>query len=163
MDVSEYDNDYINAPKNNFRNLPDGTYQVTIDIARFETSQNGSPLFNFGFKVLNGKYANRLIFKPYYLQSEISLSWLKTDLEDGLKFPHESLTDLSKRAIQLLGINLEVTLSTKTCKDGIDRQNVYVNKRLDISTPAKAPTFSDEVIEIDDPYGYDLPPLAEYE
>lgn len=64
-----------------FEQVPDGIYKVEIISAESTTSQKGSPMLSLTVKIAEGEFVNRRLFKNYVLDNDVSLSYLKGDME----------------------------------------------------------------------------------
>ncbi len=69
-----------------FEVIPDGCYKMTIESAKFKSFANGSHNLDCKFKILDGPYANRIIFdKILYFVPEGApakmVNWAKTNSE----------------------------------------------------------------------------------
>lgn len=52
-----------------FEALPDGTYEVSLAKIELKESKNGKPMVAMRFKILEGKYANQLMFVNQVISS----------------------------------------------------------------------------------------------
>lgn len=108
--------------------LPEGDYQVRIETARIAESSNGTPLMNWGLRVISGQYANRMIFKSQRIVEE-GLPYLKADLE-LLHVCPQMISELEGVLQYTLDAILDVRLKNVEKKDGSLAQNVYFNRMI---------------------------------
>ena len=60
--------DFTDVEDKEFETLPEGTYHaVVFDIEKGESSQKGTPLLNFEFKILGGDHDGSRVWEDYYL------------------------------------------------------------------------------------------------
>jgi hypothetical protein len=136
--LSQYDNEWQGAKvkENEFSPIPDGKYQVRVDVARIdENEQNGSIFLYWEMEVVNGQYEGRKVFKRNGLDNPEKFDWLKTDLHRaGIKL--EYISDIEDVLPDLLDRILEVNLKTgKPNSEGKTYQNCYINKLLNERAP----------------------------
>ncbi len=125
VDLSEYDDQYNDAPEPEFDSIPDGKYQVVVDKAEITKAKtSGNPMLKWTLKILGPTQVNRLLWTYHVLNNSTGQSWLKKDL--NLCEVHlNKLSDLPKNLEYLLDVKLEVTVRTRD-----ESQNVYFNRRL---------------------------------
>lgn len=130
IDLSEYDNDFEAAEAQDRGGVPDGKYQVAVDVVELKlTKQKRIPMLCWTFIVLVGTYARRKIYRNDLIQAD-KMSRLKTDLYTcGLKIT--KLSELKANLDKLLDLKLEIQQKTKAI-EGRDEPyvNVYINKRI---------------------------------
>lgn len=116
------------APKMEYTALPDGKYIVYIDTVRLDETDDGRLYLNWGFKVVDGNYTNRLIFKKNYLDDTKRFGYLKADFEKvGLTLLN--IGELEDFLPNLLDRVIEVGLKTSKPNDqGKTYQNCYIQK-----------------------------------
>ena len=129
-DLLNQDNDFdgeVPEPKQNFENIPDGTYQVVVDKVELTATKNTNlPMLAWTFKVLGPHHQGRLVWK-YTVIKKDNLKWLKTD------FFRCGLTDIKPSTLEanlhrFLDLKLEVRVQYK---DKSEMPNVYINELLD--------------------------------
>lgn len=139
-DLEQYDEAYDEAETSNtdFDTVPDGTYQVYIDEAVMkETKDTRLPMLAWKFKIINGNYEGRVLFKNNVI-TEKTIGYLKTDLSK-CELELKKFSDLPKEVSKLLNVWLEVKVKNKG-----DNQNVYIQRKLDKSDDSK--TVADDDI-----------------
>lgn len=64
LDVKGMQKEINDAKENqgNFKEVPHGTYEVSIDKLELKKSKNGDPMVSCWFKVLTGEFKNSIIF-----------------------------------------------------------------------------------------------------
>jgi hypothetical protein len=134
FDLSQFDDEYAAAPVERENDpIPDGKYQVSVhkvELAR--SKQTDQPMLKWQLKILAPRYAGRIIFRNNMLASAENIKWLKQDLFTcGLELA--KLSELPDRLTDLLDVGLEVTVKTKG-----EYSNVFLNRRLDLSTASAA-------------------------
>lgn len=86
----------------NFEKLPDGKYSCLLEDVTARKSEKGTNWISFKFSVLDGDYANRLIFVNYYFTektTERSIKMLsKVAYEFGYSLPVEAFTSYDSLA-----------------------------------------------------------------
>ena len=116
-----------------YENLPDGKYQVSIDVIRFENAKTSGRLqLAWMLKVVApDAHKNRKVFHYRGLDKPEAVEWMKQDLFNcGLDVDEIGITDLPTMLPKLLDRIIEVTLKTKKGRDGTDFQNCYINRLL---------------------------------
>jgi len=132
--LADFDDAYeqVEVPerKNNFEDLPDGTYDAKVDVVDLKETKDGTPMLSIHFVVLVGKYSGRKLFKSLVFTRQ-SLPYVKADLALlGFVGKPSDLQDPEKRAM-MLDRRVRLGVKTKADKQGGQRQNVYINKSLD--------------------------------
>jgi len=127
FDLSQWDDDYVNAPieERDFEPIPDGKYQVVVDRVELTKSQNtGNTMLKWKLKVLGPKHEGAILWRNNVIATRNNVHWLKNDLHVcGLDL--EKLSDLPANLKRLLDVVLEVTQKTKG-----ENVNVYINRRI---------------------------------
>jgi len=127
IDLSQWDEEYINAPieDRDMDPLPDGKYQVVVDRIELTKSQtSGNPMLKWKLKVLGPKHEGAIMWRNNVIGTESNVRWLKNDLHVcGLDL--EKLSELRGKLGKLLDIMLEVTKKTKG-----ENENIYFNRRI---------------------------------
>lgn len=60
--------DFTDVEDNDFETVAEGTYHaVLFDIEEGESSKKGTPLLNFEFKIMGGKFDGQKVWEDYYL------------------------------------------------------------------------------------------------
>jgi len=144
FDLEQFDDNYATA-KPDFGgegvDLPDGKYQMIVEKAELQKSTKGNAMLVWRMRVLGPRYAGAKHWHRNMIVTRKNIDWLKRDLVlAGLELA--KLSDLEKRAGELVDVVLEVQLKTKG-----DRQNSYVNKRVRNSEGAQGapnPVASDD-------------------
>ncbi len=132
IDLSAFDNDYEAAEASEFKEVPDGKYQVSISKAQVAESRAGNPMLKWDLLVISGEHEGRHIFKNAVI-SQKSMPYVKGDLTKlGLEL--KRISDLASRLAEVLDKKLEVTVVTKG-----EFKNVYFNKLLVIPDSAPSP------------------------
>jgi hypothetical protein len=136
--LSQYDNEWQGAKvkENEYANLPDGKYQVRVDVARIdENEQNGSIFLYWEMEIVNGPYEGRKVFKRNGLDNPERFDWLKTDLHRaGIELQY--LSEIEDVLPDLLDRVIEINLKTgKPNAEGKVYQNCYINKLLNENAP----------------------------
>jgi hypothetical protein len=138
VDLEAYDEMFNDAEVSEFKEVPDGTYQVFIDeIAMKETkAEPVRPMLSWVFKIMSGPCEGRLLFKNAVVSiaskedTNRSLSFIKTDLSIcGVE-----LKKFSKIHTKLKGLrntHLEVKVSTKKREGKDDIQNIWIQRLLE--------------------------------
>jgi len=138
VDLSAFDDDFSSAEAPSFEEVPDGKYQIRIDAARLDLSQNGNPMIKWDLIVIAGQHAGRHIFKNSVI-TPAALPFVKGDLKTvGLELA--KFSDLSGRLDDLLDVTLEVTKRTRG-----EYTNVYFNKRIQIAGGAAGQPAADDI------------------
>ncbi len=135
QELAQYQNAWENASEEtDFEDLPDGTYQATVEEVRIERSKTSNRLqLAWVFNVLSPqKHNGRKIFHYRGLEDEKSVEWMKREVATcGLKGVQD-ITQLPDLLEKILYAKVEVRLKTKKTRKG-EFQNCYINKRLDSS------------------------------
>lgn len=152
--LKQFDNDWVGVKvkENEYANLPDGKYQVRVDVARIEENKEYSSLnLMWELVVVGGQYENRRIFKRNGLDNPERFEWLKTDLfRAGISL--DRLSEIEDALPGLLDRVLEVQLKTgKPNAEGKTYQNCYINKLLNESAPFDS-RFKDVPFTDDQPF-----------
>ena len=131
MDLSKYNDDYDRAEVQEFGDVPDGTYQVSVEKAQLkETNKEKKPMLSWQLDILNGPQRGRKLFCNNVIASEKGIQWLKTNLAIcGVELGQ--LTDLEARLEDLIGVTLEVKQTTRD-----KNSNVWFQKQIDIEVDA---------------------------
>jgi hypothetical protein len=108
--------------------VPEGEYRVKVESAISKESKAGNEMVELKFRVLDGKYKNRLIWKHYSLDGEDSIKRFGKDLlrcgESDLKWSE------FKGAVERL-LDKELKIAIKINVKGDQRfRNVYIIKKL---------------------------------
>ena len=92
----------------NFEKLPDGEYNCLLEEITARKSEKGTNWISFKFSVMDGDYANRLIFVNYYFTEktmERSVKGItKLAYEFGYELPLEAFTSYESLAETLNGM-----------------------------------------------------------
>lgn len=132
--LKQYDSQWREAEvkENEFAPLPDGKYQVTVDVARIEENEEyGSLWLMWEFTAVEGQYEGRKIFKRARLDEPDRLGWVKTDFH-RMGIALDNLSEIEEVLPHMLDIILEVQIkTTKPNAEGKTYQNCYINRRLD--------------------------------
>lgn len=127
FDLSQWDDDYANAPieEREFEPIPDGKYQVVVDRVELTKSQNtGNTMLKWKLKVLGPNHEGAVLWRNNVIATKNNVQWLKNDLHVcGLDI--EKLSNLPANLKRLLDVKLEVTQKTKG-----ENVNVYINRRI---------------------------------
>lgn len=143
MDLSQFNESYMNASSSTKQDLPDGKYLVTTDKAVLEETKDGTPKLSWAFRVIKGPHKDAKVWHHNIIK-ESTLGWLKRDLETaGLEL--ENLADLPNRTKDLEGIIFEIKRTTKG-----DFANIYLNERVN-ARDAKA-EIDDDISDDDIPF-----------
>lgn len=132
--LAEFEHDWqntdTNGKKGEYKNPPDGVYQVKIDECRFENAKTSGRLqLAWVFRVVSPMSMDG---KPIYhyrgLDGDASVSWMKREIYAcGLHV--DSIKELPGNLPYLIDRVIEITLKT-TNKNGKEYQNLYVNKLI---------------------------------
>jgi hypothetical protein len=123
-ELSQFDDVYAEAPEENeYKELPDGKYRCVVDRAELTKSKSsGQNMLKMAFKVHEGPYAGRLIFKNSMIVTASNVEWLKKDLVCmGLKLAR--FGELKKRVGELLDTDVSIQQKTKG-----EHTNHYIQK-----------------------------------
>ena len=140
IDLSQFDDDYRRhtstgvGPKP--QSLPDGKYMVLVEnLEVTESKTSGNPMVKWTFRVTSPAHlANRYLWKNTVINQK-TLGIIKDDLKTaGLDL--EGLSELPRRAAELLDVPLEITKRT----DG-QWDNIYLNRRVDQELPTDDTPF----------------------
>lgn len=141
LELSQFDEDYEQAEVTEFKQVPDGKYQVTVNKAEIARSTNsGSLMLKWDMIIIAGPLQGQHLFRNNMMASAENMKWLKKDLvtlEVKLK-PSE----LPGQEHILLDMIAEVQVKNSKDKKGKDQQSVYIQKKLDIDLP---PDFKDKL------------------
>lgn len=126
-----YDDDYQKAEATNGAELPDATYSMLVTDAVIKlTKETQKPMLALSLVVMGGQYDGRKQWRNSVITPE-SLGFIKSDLKTmGMEL--EKFSDLEERVSELIGLELDVTVSTKG-----KFRNLYINRV--ISAPANEP------------------------
>jgi len=125
LDLTAFDEEYVQAEAPEFEEVPDGKYQVRIEAARLAESSKGDPMIKWDLVVISGQHAGRHIFKNAVITTA-SLPFVKGDLKLlGVELP--KFSDLPGHLGQVLDKRLQVTKRTKE-----EFTNVYFNRLLQV-------------------------------
>lgn len=120
------------APKSEFSPLPDGEYVTNIDSVKVEETDDGRLFLKWCFKVLEGNYANRLIFKRNGLDDPERFGYLKGDF-DKIGLTLSNIGELEEFLPNLLDRVIQVRLKTgKQNAQGKTYQNCFIQKFIAI-------------------------------
>lgn len=149
MDLSKYDKMYdnANAPVGGFDPVPDGTYQVRVEKAQLLRSKAGNPMLKWEMVILAPSSVGRRLWHHNMLHTEQSLGFTKRDLAYcGIVL--DRLSSLHNRLNELLDIVIEIqAVTTLDKKNGEDRQNIYIVRKLEMAPPVSdAPPIDDDGI-----------------
>lgn len=123
IDLSAFDDDFVEAEAPDFEEVPDGKYQVTVSKAQLTESSQGDPMIKWDLVIISGAHEGRHIFKNAVI-SQKSLPYVKGDLTKlGLQLG--KISELPGRLSEVLDKKLEVTVRTKG-----DYCNCYFNRLL---------------------------------
>jgi hypothetical protein len=128
--LRQFDDEWNQAepPKSEYDPLPDNKYQVNIERAYIETSDEMKVFLKWELRVLTGEYQKRLIFKQNSLDNPERFGWLKGELTK-VGFELKQLSDLEELLPHLLDRVMEVNLKTnKPNAEGKSYQNCYFKK-----------------------------------
>ena len=119
-----------------FENVPDGKYHVTIEkLELTESRTSHSPMLKWTFRIIAPRFLNRLLWRNSVINHN-TLKHLKADLHVcGLDL--RNLSDLPNRLESLLDTKLEITKKTSG-----DYENIYVNARIDAPAVGASPRRS---------------------
>lgn len=141
FNLADLDNEYNDAKAPDREELPDGSYQVTVDRVELGETKNEpkKPMLKWEFKVIAGDHVGRKLFKNSVMMSGQALAFLKADLTAvGYTGPLSGLQDPAVRQ-KLLDVGLEIKKVTKGHDDqGRPNSNIYINRKIDASSPAMA-------------------------
>ena len=127
-DLRVFDDDYDAVAAADYREVPDGKYQVRMGSAQLGRSQKGDAMITYDVVVLSGPHARRHIFKNAVITSA-SLPLVKAELEMlGLRL--KRFSDLPNHLDELVGRTFEITKRTSDAY-----VNVYFNKRIQVPAP----------------------------
>lgn len=113
-----------------FENLPDGEYNCLLeDVTARKSEEKGTNWISFKFSVMDGDYANRLIFVNFYFTEktiERSIKGItKLAYEFGYSLPAEAFTSYESLAETLSGIaGNQATVKQTTSKNGFANYKV---------------------------------------
>jgi len=139
IDLSQFDEDFRrhqSSPGQKPRPLPDGRYQVLVENVEItESKTSGYPMVKWTFRVTGpAEHANRMLWKNTVINQK-TLGIIKDDLKScGLDI--DGISDLPRRAGELLDVPLEITKRTEGQWD-----NVYLNRRVDLDLPVDDTPF----------------------
>lgn len=136
------------APKGEYKNLPDAKYLVNIESQSIEMNNRDKWELKLTFKVVSEPHTGRLIWKRYDLENPERFGFLKQDLEKITGMKLEVLSQLEDFAPTLVNRVIEVTLKTSTPNDdGKTYQNCYVGKfvSMDVLTKVVAGVNLDDL------------------
>ena len=130
-DLTQFDEEFAAADvqPNQFDEVPDGKYQVKVEMVELARTQNGAPMLKWHLRVLGPQHRGRMMFRNNVMASNENIKFLKADLlACGLELG--KLSDLPGRLGELLDVALEVTRKTRG-----EYANVYLNKRIVLDDP----------------------------
>lgn len=112
-----------------FPPLPDGNYYVRLERAEVTASRKtGEPMVSLGFLVESGEFAGRWVWKHQTITSDPTrLSYLKRDLAYLGVGTARAIDYLPDELASVTGATTTVDLRTRVGRDGVSRQNVYIN------------------------------------
>ena len=126
MDVNleQWNDSYADAvveESDEYADIPDGNYDVTVAKVELKNSQKGNPMLSWQLKITGPKMAGRMMFRHNMIMNDNNVKWLKSDLSVcGIIL--DKLSDLAGRLEDLLDLNIKVTKKTNG-----DFENVYLN------------------------------------
>lgn len=138
--ASAWDAAEMAPPQSNraeFPPLPDGNYYVRLERAEVTASRKtGEPMVSLGFLVEGGELAGRWIWKHQTVTSDPTrLSYLKRDLAYLGVGTARAIDYLPDELASVIGATTTVDLRTRVGRDGVSRQNVYINPPEDWTPP----------------------------
>lgn len=136
------------SAESDFEDLPDGKYQVKIEVARFENSKNSGRLqLAYEFTVVAPeKTEGRKHWHYRGLEDEINVGYMKRELKTcGVDVDSIPITQVQNHLPNIIGSILEITIKTKKTNRG-EFRNTYFNKLL--QKPGGGDDLGD--IDIDD-------------
>lgn len=99
VDTEGLKHDYEEAAKNggsgDYKEVPHGTYEVSVDKMELTESKKGDPMVSIWFKILSGEYANsRLFFNQVVLKGfQIHIvNQLLRSMDSGIDIDFENYT-----------------------------------------------------------------------
>lgn len=122
--ASEWDESEVNEG-GDYENLPDGAYQVRLDVAEVGQSQNGRPQIKYEMTVVSGEFSNRKLWKYDGLDNAQSIGYTRGGLA-RLGIEADSVHDLPEELEELIGTYATVTVKTKG-----EYTNTYFKEALD--------------------------------
>lgn len=139
-DLFGFDEGYEKAEvkKNNFGEPPpDGDYVVRVDKVNFLMKESKledgtvikKPVIKFFFKIEEGDYKGRLLFKDSYVTNK-TLAMVKSELQT-LGLVLKPFSQLNTRYIELLDKGAKVTKRVRP--DNERFYNVYINKAVELT------------------------------
>jgi len=128
LDLRAFDDDYDAVAAADYREVPDGKYQVRMGSAQLGRSQKGDAMITYDVVVLSAPHARRHIFKNAVITGA-SLPLVKAELE-MLGLTLKRFSDLPNHLDELVGPTLEITKRTSD-----EYVNVYFNKRIQAPAP----------------------------
>ena len=138
MNLSEYDKIWGESPKTEpkqangeYAPLPKGSYKTTIEKCMWrENSFTNEPQLSFMFKIIDGQYAKRTIWKncDLCMTRPSSIQYLRKDL-NTLGWDDGSISNLKETDI-FLDMEVEIAITYKTGKNGKEYPNVWINSAV---------------------------------
>lgn len=136
-DLATMDEEFVDAAPAERRqggnNVPNGSYQATVDKLYFDRSKDGTKIMlKWELVIAAGEYAGERLFRNNMTATPDNQRWLKADLmtagldTDGLK-----LSEVPQHLDGLLDVLLEVSVKRNGAGDD-ERVNVYINRRVEI-------------------------------
>jgi len=123
--LSQFDNEYQEAPDTASLEVPDGTYSCNVDKVEIAKSSKDNPMVKWTLRVTDGDYSGRIIWKYSMIATKQNVHFLKVELVIcGIDLP--VFSDLEDHLADILDVELEVKTKKKD-----DFLNVYFVKRLD--------------------------------
>ena len=126
-ELQDLDAAFENAPEpEEMVEIPDGSYVATVAEIGLIRSKVGVRYLKWRFKIAEGEERGKKITKLNALKTD-SMEWVKQDLRRcGVQI--KLLSELPGVLDEIPGTWVEIQLKTKPDKDGVQRQNCYVNK-----------------------------------
>ena len=112
-----------------FEKLPDGEYDCLLEDVKARKNEKGTNWISLKFSIMNGAYANRLLFVNYFFTEKTIERSIKTitklAFDFGYELPADAFTSLETLAETLNGIaGNQATVKQSTSK------NDYTNYKV---------------------------------
>lgn len=112
----------------NFEEIADGTYNCVLDDVTARKNDKGTNWISFKFSILEGDYANRVIFVNYFFTEKMAersiKGIIKLAYDFGYELPLETFTTYESIAETLKGMAGNTAIVTKTTKNDFSNYKV---------------------------------------
>ena len=112
----------------NFEEIADGTYNCVLDDVTARKNDKGTNWISFKFSILEGDYANRIIFVNYFFTEKMAersiKGIIKLAYDFGYELPLETFTTYDSIAETLKAMAGNTATVTKTTKNDFSNYKV---------------------------------------